>query len=127
MTALATQLLTTVSFQYVKTVGNYVVGVEKEGRERWFTISKITSYEINGETLTVTLPKKDWDRRLKSDITNDEVKKPIVRVKAEAAAAHTGETRKCLLCRHPFPKEKNIYICEPCKTTSNWQSGSYMA
>lgn len=110
----------TIKMKLLRESGHYVIGF-KGDRERWFDTRKIISFSIYGKTLSVTLQKKDWERRLRADKANDQCKSEVAVTKEKKRT--TKETRNCLLCKHPFPKEKNIYICDPCKQTSNWQSG----
>lgn len=40
-----------------------------------------------------------------------------------AKEAPVVKQRKCLKCRMPFQAEKHNFLCQPCKSSSEWRSG----
>jgi hypothetical protein len=46
----------------------------------------------------------------------------VLRQKARPALG--GETRQCLSCRKPFPKERGIFLCTSCKSTEAWRTAA---
>lgn len=99
-----------VTLQYVKQSGNYMVGRDTTGFERWFDTRKCRVNVIDTSSFSVKIKEKDWMRRLEK---SQEVREVL-----------PTKNRKCLCCKTPFEAERLIYVCTPCKQTPDWQDGS---
>lgn len=107
---IVSQTTVRVQLKFVRETGEYIIAKDDTGKERWFDRRKIISSVIGRGTVTVILDRKSWARRLAS--------------MSPKAPSSEKKDRKCLNCGHTFPAEKNIYICQPCKSTSAWKSGA---
>jgi hypothetical protein len=108
----------TLTFSVVKNAPTFVEVRDEHGHSRAFEKGR-QPLELSADekTVTVVVAKKLWERRMK----RLPEKAPVNERKASKPVAK--KTRKCLICKHDFPQEKNQYICQPCKSTANWKSG----
>lgn len=92
----------------------FLICEDSDGNRRSFRkidISYLIDKKRNKATVVVDR------KRLARIMKRQSVTAPMVISKAKA------KTRKCLNCKSEFKAEPNIFICTPCKKTSNWKSG----
>lgn len=102
------QVAISYELDFKKELERYMVGTDHMGIERWFDK---TRYECSaeGETLTVLLTEKEWNKRMAS---------------VEPKEVVVTRTRRCLCCRETVQLEKNMFVCLDCKSRDFWRNGS---
>lgn len=108
---------TTRTFTFDHETDCLVFGKDADGE--WRFAKDTVDYEIVDGKLIVTAPNKRWTRLKYRRKVGSKLKKPGARTLRSPKAK-----RNCLTCNHPFKAERNIYICDPCKSTEAWRFAS---
>lgn len=99
----------------VEESGNYVIGEDEDGTFYQFDASGVSMCVIDRTAESVRVNFRLGQVRRMEQLSE---RGPRSEKRSQRLV------RKCMNCHHPFEADPVIFICDPCKKTTNYRTGS---